>query len=108
MGLNWKNWYAWYPVKLTKGRGVGCWAWRREVEWVDWTLAQYGLRDCYGVERVIIREYRLPALVPDPLRTYDAWAKDENGKPQTWEQHMARHRHPPKKPHPADAWMFRS
>lgn len=24
----------------------------------------------------------------DPLRTYDAWAKDKDGKPQSWEEYM--------------------
>lgn len=26
----------------------------------------------------------------DPLRTYDAWAKDKDDKPQTWEQYMSK------------------
>lgn len=99
MGLNWNKWYAWYPVKLTKGRGIGCWAWRREVQWCDWNLhSRYRLGKDHGAESVSIREYRLPVEAnvemsrPDPLRTYDAWAKDETGEPQTWEQYMARSR----------------
>ena len=26
----------------------------------------------------------------DPLRTYDAWSKDKNGKPQTWEEYLTK------------------
>ena len=66
-GLNWKKWYAWYPVKLTKGRALGCWAWRQEVEWCGWSLrSRYGLSSMgLGVERVVTREYRLPPTMEE-------------------------------------------
>lgn len=54
MPLLWKIWYAWYPVKITVGPALGCWAWRTDVEWCDWSL-----RSAY-VDTVRHREYRMP------------------------------------------------
>lgn len=57
--MNWKRWFAWYPVELQNGGS----AWLRSVEYEQYV--SYPIGGAYSGGPTVITHYRLPDDAPE-------------------------------------------